>query len=426
MARITISTATIDLSPVRPTPMGGFAGPERLSTRADGRLEANLVAIGEGQSTMVLVSLDALFAGAHLTQSIQLACERIFGIGPERVVILASHTHFAPMLDCEKPALGRCDKSELARWTSAICDGLSALRPDRATHVRRGEAVSEAAVNRRLRWRWPTVVRMLGRTDSDVYLCDNPDGPIDPRIRTCVWLSDDETPLAAVWSFACHPVFYPETSTASPDYIGVVRESLRQRFRSPELPVVFAPGCMGDAWPRSPRRWMRWSRLHHFILFGPTPQRYTADDWKAWAAEIASSTIAADDAAEVASIDVVSWATKVDMPLSSIMDDDNGGRSMTVKALEIPGLGSMIALACEPVAEIAGMLAAPSDLVVGYEGDVFGYLPTQAMVREGGYEPKGSHRFFGLRGRFLGDLDRMIRGIGGELRARRMTIGPGV
>jgi hypothetical protein len=45
---------------------------------------------------------------------------------------------------------------------------------------------------------------------------------------------------------------------------------------------------------------------------------------------------------------------------------------------------------------------------VGYVDRVFGYLPTQAMLAEGGYEITGFKHSFGIRGEFVANLDEII------------------
>jgi hypothetical protein len=45
---------------------------------------------------------------------------------------------------------------------------------------------------------------------------------------------------------------------------------------------------------------------------------------------------------------------------------------------------------------------------VGCVGDVFGYLPVDTMVREGGYEARGFVRRFGLRGKFVPNVTAIV------------------
>lgn len=414
---IQISTSVVDLTPAKQVPMGGHSG-HRPTRHVEGRLEANIVALGEGAEVVVLISLDTLFAGAWVTAAAVSACMERFGIGAERVLVLASHTHSAPMLDASKPLLGLVDPEEVCRWADGVSRAILGVETTRAGAVRAGWGRSDLSVNRRLPWNLPTVTRLLGKTESKVYLCDNPAGPRDPRIRTCVWLSPDEKPLAAFWSFACHPVSFPETDTASPDFVGVVREALRQRLGS-ELPVIFGPGCMGDVRPRSLRPWKIPARIAQLAMYGPTPLPFDRTEWGSWAARLAGQVTSIDEAAETRPIDV--WPTASPMvrqAMSTLFDGFCPTAELHGKSIVAPGLGRVIALSCEPVTAIAGLVAETDDnLVLGYEGDVFGYLPTESMISEGGYESRGFMSHFGLEGTFMPGLDNKIAMLGRALNA---------
>lgn len=395
--------------------MGGHGG-LRLTRHVQGRLEANVVALGEGENTVVLVSLDTLFAGREVTEAAVAACRERFGIGSERVLVLASHTHSAPMLDASKPLLGVADPDEVGRWAAGVSATILGMDPARASVVRTGSGLSDLSVNRRLRWRLPTVVRLLGKIEGDIYLCDNPAGPRDPRIRTCVWLSAEAKPLAAFWSFACHPVAFPDGHTASADFIGVARETLRRRLGA-DLPIIFAPGCMGDVRPRSPRAWNRPSRMFQLALYGPSPMPFDRAEWNCWAVELAGQVNAIDEAGETGSIAAGPTARPLArLATSEFFDGYCPTSELHGKSITVPGLDRIIALSCEPVSAIAELVArSGDDLVVGYEGDVFGYLPTESMVAEGGYEARGFLRHFGLEGAFKRGLDAQIAKLGGTL-----------
>lgn len=412
-----IATAVVDLTPKSGIAMGGHHGAARYTRSTYGQLEANMVVLGEQGDTVVLFSIDTLFAGAAVTTSLIEACSRRFGIGPERVLVLASHTHFAPMLDPSKPCLGATDSGELNRWRDAMVDMILAAPTDTATSARSGTGFSDRAVNRRLRWRLPNLARLLRRLEGDIYLCDNPAGPRDRRIRTCVWLSDRDKPLAAFWSFACHPVAFPAAETASADFIGVVREALRARLGA-GLPVIFAPGCMGDVRPRSPGPWLTLRKAARIAIYGPEAPAFDRESWDAWARGLSEEVVAIDANGDTRQIDSAPRAVPmVRLPMNEILEGTSPVPELHGKAIRLPGVGRVIALSCEPVTAIAGLVAeSDDDLVLGYEGDVFGYLPTDAIVAEGGYEARRFMDTFGLRGAFRPGLDANIAAMGAALR----------
>jgi neutral ceramidase len=411
-----VNCTSVDLSPSVPVPMGGHEGPDRLTVHTHGRLEANMLALGDGEDTIVLISVDTLFVGPTLTERILRACKDRFNIGPERVLVLASHTHSAPMLDVNKSKLGRTEPTELSRWGSAIEDAIRSAPMTGASALRVGIGECDLAVNRRTRWRAPTLLRLMGKQRSSIYMCDNDRGPRDRRLRTAVWFSGEGQPVAAFWSFACHPTAFPVKETASADYIGVVRQALREQLGA-SIPVIFAPGCMGDVRPRSPRSWKTLKRLPQLLIYGPQPVAHTVGEWENWASQVAKATLTIDREGVKRAIDgKPSARPMVRRSIDYIFDGASPTLEFQVKGVLIPGLGRIIAMNCEPVAKIPAILGAePDDLVIGYEGDVFGYLPTDRMIKEGGYESDRFKTYFGLKGRFRTDLDLRIRTIGRQL-----------
>lgn len=379
-----------------------------------------MLVLGEGDAAVALVSVDTLFIGRTLTAVIVEACAARFGLPPERVLALASHTHFAPMIDEFKPGLGQVELSEVDRLGQVIKSAIEAARSEPITSMRVGKGHSDRAVNRRRRWRWPTAVKLLGKAQGDIYLAENPSGPRDRRIKTCVWISPEGRPIAAFWSFACHPVSFPDPDTASGDYISVVREALRRRLGA-QVPVIFAPGCMGDLRPRSAAAHGPFRTAVGLAIYGPAVTPFDRPGWDAWAEGLADEVVAIDAMGEAHPVE--DWrpaARMVRMPMSAIFEGSVPTPELHGKSVQVPGVGRIVALSCEPVTAIARLVAgSEDDLVLGYEGDVFGYLPTEAMIAEGGYESRGFLSPFGLEGDFKPGLDEHIAGLGRALREVR-------
>ncbi|KJV04987.1 hypothetical protein [Methylocucumis oryzae] len=101
-----IASAIVDLTPIDCLPLGGYSGPERLVRKKHGRLEANISMFGTPPNAVAIIAVDTLFAGPDLTNAITKIFKEAHGLTAERVLILASHTHFAPMLDKTKPKIG--------------------------------------------------------------------------------------------------------------------------------------------------------------------------------------------------------------------------------------------------------------------------------------------------------------------------------
>jgi neutral ceramidase len=57
-------------------------------------------------------------------------------------------------------------------------------------------------------------------------------------------------------------------------------------------------------------------------------------------------------------------------------------------------------------------------IVAGYSNDLMSYIPSQRILREGGYEAADSMVFYGQPGPYADDVeDRVLAGIGGVMRS---------
>lgn len=410
-----VSSAIIDLTPEQPASLGGFAHGRRTSSRVHSRLEANVVVFAAGDERVILVAIDLLFVGRDLRLAIESAARQAFGVEPSRVITLASHTHFAPMLDRLKPGLGEISEGELDRWRDRLAAAFgqlsSAVQCDR---VCRGLGQSFAAANRRKPWPWPTLIRVLGRKRGGIYMADNSDGPVDRSIRVWVW-SGGGKPAAVLWAFACHPTGLPDSTAVSAEFPGVVRQALRDHFGS-GVPVLYAPTCMGDVRPRTGLRSGGLRGLIALARYGPRVRGFRAAEWDAWSRALADEVVGAlSGVADEPLGDATIASAEVSVPIDRLVDGHCPTDDLVCKTIRLPGLGRIVTLSCEPVTEVGPLIGKGADLVVGYEGDVFGYVPVDHMLKEGGYEAGGYFPAFGMTGKLKPGIDSLLRETGDRL-----------
>lgn len=408
-------------------PLGGYDGAPRYGLLEMGTLEANVAMVGDERDSIAFVSVDSLFAGRRLSAAIEKAFENSFNLEPGRVFVLASHTHFAPMLDEGKPLIGEASPRAVDDAIDAITSAIAKLTPRPVGSAKSGRGVSSLSVNRRLPWRWPTAVRVFGKVRSHIYMADNPQGPRDPSIALTVWYSPEGTALAAFWSFACHPVSFHDPRSVSPEFIGVVRDALRARLGT-GIPVIFAPGCMGDVRPRSPVNWARHQSLFDTLKYGPRGVPFSKEQWIEWSSTLASEVLEIE--ATATSLDMsagaVAGSSLQRLPLSSIFQGVSSTDDLIAKAAWVDGVGRLVTLSSEPVTAIADFFRrSPRDLVLGYEGDVFGYLPSEKEISEGGYEADRFMPFFGMRGRWRDNSDAELRKLAARLGGDRPAASSG-
>lgn len=391
----------VSIIPQRELPLAG-RGEKRLGIRQHDPLEANIVVVQQDGSRAVLVSVDALFIGHHLSAEIIACCEEK-GVPPEAVLLIASHTHAAPALESTKPLLGEYDRNHVdsvrRKLLAAIREAL-AERPIPAS-VLLGQVHLSAGVNRRYLWPFPQLAPQ-GLLFDKVVLAPNKAGPVE-RLATAIVLRG-EGQMAIIWHHACHPNAFPDCSAVSADYPGVVRRALRRRY-GPNTTVVFLQGFAGDIRPPSGPARKRAGTIARMLLQGPCFHEMSMAGWQQWADEIAGGILKACDEAvpvETGAMDVRHARTS----LSNLLPGAPESRAIDAQRLHLLA-SDIIAISAEPLIDLKE-LCPPGALCVGYSRDVFGYWPRTDQLALGGYEVTRFKRVFGVSHPWCSDPDMVL------------------
>ncbi|MCZ6793386.1 MAG: sialidase family protein [Planctomycetota bacterium] len=219
-------------------------------------LEARgLVLRSDSEAPVVFVSVDwcEIRNGAYERWRDVLAAAA--GTTRERVLVTSVHQHDAPVADLDAEKLlaevglagELCDvafhERALQRVAGALREGWRSAR--RVTHVGTGRAkVSRVASNRR-------VVHPDGRVSfsrgsasgGDAFLRGAPGGLVDPWLRT-VSFWNEEKPLAAIHTYATHPMSTYGRGGVSADFVGMARRRLERE--DPGFFQIYASGASGD------------------------------------------------------------------------------------------------------------------------------------------------------------------------------------
>lgn len=411
--QLIVAAASADITPARSVPLAGFAARSLPYKKVASSLEANALAVRQGDSgrVAVIVTLDTLFVGAKLDQSLREYFAHTHTQRPEDLLICASHTHYAPSLDETKPALGLVDLEYLA-YVVAQCTGLidkvvAGLGSPVA--AKRGQGASYAAINRRRLWVWPHIAysRIRG---PEVVMAPNASGTLDPTID--VWMLEDAAgqPIALMWHYACHPTGYPEQYEVSPDFPGVVRDRLRVSYGR-ALPVLFFQGFAGDIRPRVPDARPLLKRALRSVLLGPSFAGFSMASWRAWAnrlsddVEAAFKNIRTPSEPSTGGQAIASAQYKV--PLSRLIAIERDDRFVQFQRLRLGSIVDLVAVAAEPLVGLLPLV--PSGCTAtGYLGDPFGYWPCDRDRPYGGYEVRYFVKPFGLAGPLLPNLDALF------------------
>lgn len=402
MKTISYAAGFVPITPTRPLPLAGFSGRSDAFAGIADELEANVVVLDDAGERTVLAALDLLFVGQHLRGSLEDALDDI--VPPERLFLAASHTHFAPATDPSLPMLGITDRAYVAAITDRIADLVRRLLAGarKPLDIWQGRSAADNAVNRRsIGWR---LTRRFPFFHHGVWMRPNLRGVKDETVRL-LRLGDD----ALIWNYACHPVFMPQMDHVSSDYIGVVRQHMRRRL-GVSAAVLFWQGFSGDVYPSFAVQVHRRSRsIRRRLLSRRTSIQPEA--YRRWSDCLASCVADALDRSTPASGGAIR-SRRTRCSLNDLLAGHASDKSLHAHSISIGPDVHILGVSAELVTAYAAgfrqLLRLSNLLCVACIDGVFGYVPTAAMLREGGYEAGQFMPAFSLHGAFRHDLEQVI------------------
>jgi hypothetical protein len=368
------------------------------------RLEANAVVIQNGVARIVIVTFDLLYVGdllrAALVQALRLHVE------PDQLFLAASHTHFAPATDPTLPKLGCVESDYVNMVAERVANLVMEMLRGPFESLTAGVAFDTAnhAVNRRSTgWR---IGRRFPFLHHGVQMRPNPAGPKDETIGV-IRLGD----RAVIWNYACHPVFMPRMNHVSADFVGQVRNALRQQFGA-NTTVLFWQGFSGDVYPSFASTMVGPIARIKRLLFR-TPDAVDAAVWRDWCNRLARRVV--DVIASIVPTEIRGplQSERTTIALRDLLGVESPDKGIAVHQLRIGNDIHVFAISaemvCEHLAVIREQFHKDRIFCVSCIDAVFGYFPTTRMVNEGGYEGGGFFPYFSLHGQFPNDIESFLR-----------------
>jgi hypothetical protein len=393
---------TARLTPRDPHPLfGRGAG---VSVGIFSELEANIIALRGRSGLVLLIGLDTLFSSHHLREAVTdlLSADERSRI--EDIVFVASHTHNAPALDPTKPVLGRMSESYLAEVASALAQMVSRRLVEASADIAditRGKATCGLNAMRRRRWLRLTARRPFAQLAMNMLPVHQAQTPRDLEI--IIGRSAAGTPQWAIWSWPCHATAAPDPLQISADFPGHVRTILRARLSAPHLPVIFLPGFCGDMRPDASVLPVSLAQLARNPLHRPFA-RATPANFARLCAALTATVDSALEAFETQPAPTAAHVARDEVALTALIEatEQPAIAAMEIVAIDAGSLGLLFlgAEVCSSYLEKIASVTPRHWLRSGYADDVFGYLPTDRQIAEGGYEAADFFFPFGLSGRF--------------------------
>jgi len=229
-------TGSKDISPRKPMFLCGFPHVDRISTGIHDQLWASALCLRNGSQAVLLVAVDNLFVNPPVALRWRKAVGRATGIQETGVFISTSHTHSGPhtadVLEWgPSPVVPPVDPEYL----QLMQDGIVAASVDAARGLRPAE----------LAWTSARIDGVGGNRHDPVH------GARDPEVGTLVVRERKSRRLLAISVTYCmHPtVLHEDSKLVSSDFPHYTRVHLREHLGE-SLTVLYHTGPAGNQSPR--------------------------------------------------------------------------------------------------------------------------------------------------------------------------------
>jgi neutral ceramidase len=234
--------ARTDITPPGSVELWGYSNRSGPATGTLDPLYARVLVLSDGIHSVALITLDlGRTFGPPQIAALRERVRREHLV--DEVMLMASHTHSAPVIEDDYTEIPAWEKRALDRIALAIREAHARLVPARV-----GTGFGQATIghNRRVVMSDGSV-KMLWRNSTYQQT-----GLVDPSVGVIRVDDLQGTPLAILVNYSCHPVvFGPDNLRYSADYPGAmaryVEGSLKRGARSPIC--FFVQGAPGDINP---------------------------------------------------------------------------------------------------------------------------------------------------------------------------------
>ncbi len=431
-----VGIATVVITPEKPMWMAGYASRTKPSEGKIHDLNAKALALEDAAGTrLVIVAADLIGFPREFRDRMEKEVGERYQLRPESLLLNASHTHSGPELRAwratqlwdlppEQIELSKQYSESLrGKLVELVGRALEDLAPARLSYL---HARAGFAMNRRL------------QGDKGYSISPNADGPVDHDVPVLqVTSPDGKKTWALMFGYACHNTTLSDYEFCG-DYAGFAQRYVEEAH--PGTTAFFIIGCGADQNP-TPRRTIEWAQQHGralsnaveaALLARPRPVQGPLKVALGEATlELERPPSVADLKKQASSTSGTLYERRHAEELLAELEKTGRVSNTYPYLVHVAQFGhdlTMVGLAGEVVVDyslrLKKELAGPVVWVAGYCNEVFGYVPSQRVLEEGGYEARGAVVYYStIPLPFAPSVEKLIVGKVHELtqKVRTMT-----
>ncbi len=412
--------ARVDITPPEPVRMAGYGSRDHASEGVDSPLYVRACAVQHASSPPhVLISVDTIGLPGSLTRDIAEQLEATAGLSRSQVVFCSTHTHCGPDL-----------VSELSNiFTKELSEGEKEAGIRYREQLKRGilEAVKIALDKRapaQLAWGQGTVGfaanRRVLKNGTWSGFGVQADGVVDHAVPLLKVTNTEGKVQGIVFNYACHcTTLGGEYYKINAEWAGYACEQLESIYA--DAVALCTIGCGADANP-NPRGALDLAKLHGRAIAGEV-HRLMATELKPIEQPIDSQFAYAGLSFDLPTIEEVEKRTEDANPQTRRHAEQlretyrREGRlpatyPVPIQSWKFGDQLTMIFIGGEVVVDYALRLKReldnPNLWVTAYANDVLGYIASEKMRQEKGYEYDRSGIFYGLPGPWASGTEDLL------------------
>jgi len=424
---LNVGIAKVDITPDYPVRLSGFGGRRTESEGVTQKIYAEALAFEDKQQgPAIIITVDNLGVSDEITSEIAVLLAKSVGVKRERLAISATHTHTAPMLKNLCPTLFGNPippehQAHIDQYTREFVKKLAAVAVAAVQNIRPSVAA----------WDYGQVGFAMNRRTKG--------GPVDHDLPVMVFSDTNGTVRGVYFSYACHCVTL-SNDKVSGDWAGFAKEAIQKEF--PGAIALASVGCGADSNPASGVTGDRVAaaadqgkqvaeEIKRLVAAGLKPIKASPQTHYTRIAIPFDTPRTLSEWEERAKNSDYAIAYHAKLNLERLDRGAELPRTMTYPiATWVFGEDlSMIFLPGETVVDYALRIKNEFDRqrlwINGYANESRCYVPSERILREGGYEGGGAMVYYDMPQRFAPGLEAKIMSAVTEQMPRGWTVAPG-
>jgi len=410
-----IGVKKVAISPEFKVGLAGFASPDRKSEGIHDDISLSVLIMEHSGKRSAIICADIIGFDMEIVKVLKNKIHQKFGFCEEEVFFNASHTHSGPQtLKYMLGIVGIANDDYLAffndKLLSAFEDALNDLED---AELYAAATKSDIGINRR------KIV------DGKTLFAPNEEGQVDNHVVVLKFCTGDKV-KAILFNYACHPSILG-TKYISADFPGYARRLIEDHFGN-GIVAFFLQGCCGDIRAR--------------IMEDGRFKSGSWEDAEKMGKRLGQHVLDACEGSmpKIENVNISSTISHIQLPLESIpprehyenMKNENGpgkkewankmlqnyenlksSRAFTLQRISVNEKLMFIGMSGEVCSEYSlyarqafndGILVAAA-----YTNGTEGYIPTERMFGEGGYEPEDSYIYFSFPSKYDSSIERILK-----------------